>query len=260
MNAEAGSGQPTESQGEAVSAAIPVNELQQQQTPAPEAGKEMSKEAPAEAPAVDPVAEVFAKEPDKAEGDPGKDDKSGEGKPEGDRAGDQEPIALTYPEGFVPDKERMGEFLAIAKETGIKQEQAQKLFDLYAKERTELYDHVVSEEQKYRANLDRQWQQECRDDPEFGGTKYEENRNYAMAAIRRYVSPDDLTRTSEKDGKMGFLELVTKANLANHPAFFRFLANVGRKTAEAGPALSDASDPERQLSTTEGLYKGMNLK
>lgn len=156
------------------------------------------------------------------------------------------PLEIAVPEGIDRDEETISSFLGIAKEAGIKQEAAQKLFDLHVAQQQKNAAAAEKAFAEHRARVNSDWARQCRADGEFGGENYQASCNYVTAAIRRFI-PDSREQAQ-------FVDFYQKANLQNAPFMFRFLARVGRDTAEAGAAASDASSDKRDLTTADKLF------
>ena len=157
-------------------------------------------------------------------------------------------IDIKFPEGFQADPNLMEGFLSVIKDGGSKQEQAQKLIDMYAAEQKKTFDVFSTEHAKTTERINNEWLGEIKNDPEFGGEKYEESCNHVIAAIRRFVP------ATEMDSFLGFFK---QANLKNNPQLFRFFARVSQYSAEAGAVASDASNPERELSRADRMFPNL---
>lgn len=158
---------------------------------------------------------------------------------------EEKPLEIKLPEGFQKDDALMGSFLDVAKEGGIKQETAQKLFDMYAAEQQKAgaaYEKAIIDQ---RTRINAEWARQCQSDPEFGGANYGKSCNHLTAAIRRFVPPAEQAE---------FVDFYSRCNLQNAPHMFRFLARVGMATSEAGPVASDASNPAREQSLADKLF------
>jgi len=96
-------------------------------------------------------------------------------KPEGEKKPEAEAKAfdakaLTIPEGMSLDEATMGKFAELAKETGLNQESAQKLFDLHS----EAIKAAAEGSSKLWADTQTQWVNEIKADKEIGGANLPE--------------------------------------------------------------------------------------
>jgi hypothetical protein len=143
------------------------------------------------------------------------------------------------PEGVKLD-ELSTELSAVAKELGLPQEGAQKVFDL-----------GVKVAQKFAKNLEtnttamqEQWLKDTRADKEFGGDKLEENVAIAQKARDAFASPE--LRTLLNDSKLG-----------NHPEMIRLFFRMGKamkedKTVNGGESGQSTSMESRLYGKTTG--------
>jgi hypothetical protein len=164
---------------------------------------------------------------------------------EGGQNADAAPVEIQTPEGFQTDEAVMGGFLGIVKESGIKQDAAQKLFDIYAAEMQKAASAYEKSVMDNCEQINAEWKRQCQTDPEFGGEKYAASRNYLTAAIRRFVPESEQAE---------FVEFYRKARLQNNPQMFRFLARVGMATSEAEAVAQDSPAPQKELSVAERMF------
>lgn len=131
------------------------------------------------------------------------------------------------PEGVELDKQLADEFVPIAKELGLKPEQAQRIAELQAK--------AVQRQQQAWTEQVQQWQQDVTADKEIGGDKLPQTLAYAKAAI-------DLV------GDPALVQLLDSTGYGNHPVIVKAFAAIGKKVAPdsfvggkpAAPAGDDA--------------------
>ena len=198
-------------------------------------------------PEKDPINDVLPtdEQPEQAEASDAEDEEQGE-QPDG------ETFEIDLPKGYDKEDKALAGFMEVVKETGIKKEQAQKLFDMHEAARKDMMTAVNDAMKQGMERINADWQKECKTDKEFGGERFEASRTYVTAAIRRFVPESE-----QKD----FIEFYKQANLQNCPYMFRMLARIGQATSEAGPINSDASDAgQPAMSIADSLYKNMNLK
>lgn len=195
------------------------------------------------------LAPMTPEEAAKAAGKP--DAKPGEAAPAEENSAEA-PLDIKLPDGFQKDDALMRSFLDVAKEGGIKQETAQKLFDMYVGESRKVTEAVETSFFERQSRINAEWAKQCREDPEFGGANFDAGSNHVIQAVRRFLP--------EAKEQAEFVEFFRAANLNNNPILRRFIARVGAATAEAGPVQSEASNPAREVSIADQLYKGMNLR
>lgn len=248
--ANAGTGIETASQVDAAAAPAPEQAAPSEQQVSEVLPQQTGTEATSEPAQADPLDALKPQSPEEA-AKVGQD-QPGEAKP-AESATEDAPLEITIPEGFQKDEALIKGFLDLAKENGVKQEAAQKLFDMHVAEQQKAATAVQQAIMDQRTRINTEWARQCQTDPEFGGEKYEASKNYVTAAIRRVIA--------DPEEQAEFVKFYGAANLQNSPHMFRFLARVGMMTSEAGPATSDASDAASPKPATlaDQLYKGMNL-
>ena len=163
---------------------------------------------------------------------------------------------LKLPEGVAGDNPEVVEFAGIMKECDVKGDKAQKLLDVFVENRKRTFEHLATKEQEFREKIDAQWIEENKKDPEFGGAQFEQTANYVQAAIRRFLTKEEILSTQAEHGKMGFLEFLTAANIRNAPPLVRFLARVGKRTGEATPITSGVAPRERRVQAKKDVLFG----
>lgn len=122
---------------------------------------------------------------------------------------------FTVGEGAEIDADVLSNFKGIAKELGLTQEGAQKLIDLQSAMAAK-QEQALTES---REGLRKQWSDAVRNDPEFGGEKYDEN--VAIAAKTMQAFGDDTLRT-----------LLNDSGLGNHPSLVKFCHRIGKAISE----------------------------
>lgn len=125
---------------------------------------------------------------------------------------------FVMPEGVELDSALLTEATPLFKELNLNQEQAQKLVDFQAKQAK-----ASSESQVDTFNqLMNDWQEQSKNDKEFGGDKFEENVGIARSAIDKFGTPE-------------LKQLLEEHGVGNHPEVIRFMVKVGKLTAEDVP-------------------------
>ncbi len=179
-------------------------------------------DAPTDNPDAGGTPPVDAPESDAGGEIPAVDDGSGTPPAETDSEGSQTApdtyADFSMPEGVTVDSALLSEATPLFKELGLTQDQAQKLVDFQAKQ-------VQASSQ---SNVDafnqlmNDWQEQARNDKEFGGDKFEENIGVARQAIDKFGTP-------------GLKQLLEEHGVGNHPEVIRFMVNVGKMTMEDVP-------------------------
>lgn len=158
------------------------------------------------------------------------DESTGETAPEGEVAsgeGDQVTpdtyADFTMLENVTVDADLLAEATPLFKELGLTQDQAQKLVDFQAKQV-----QAGSQVQVDAFNtLMTDWQEQSRNDKEFGGDAFDENVKIAQAAVTAFGTPE-------------LKQLLEDHGVGNHPEIIRFMVKVGKLTAEDVPGLTAA--------------------
>lgn len=232
----AGTGNETASQA-VTQAQEQSSQSQQQQQP--NAAPQGNGQAPAAA--ADPLAGLAPQTPEEAA-------KIGTetGTKKTDSQPDDAPVEIKLPEGFQKDDALMNGFLDAVKKGGVKQETAQRLFDMYAAEHKRMGDAFEKSVMDQRARINEDWARQCRNDPEFGGAKFDASCNHVIQAIRRF--------TPDPKDQAEFVEFYQRSNLQNAHPMWKFLVRVGMGTTEAGAVQSDAAEPAKELSLADKLF------
>lgn len=181
------------------------------------------------------------------EGNKPDDGKQADGKTEGDGKGDGKTDAnadaieytdFQVPEGIVIDEEKLGQFVPIAKELGLNQEQAQKVVDLYA--------GIEAKNHQAWADQIGKWADETRADPDIGGAKLDESMKAATTAIEAFGGKDLLDR-------------INSSGLGCDPVTLRAWAKVGRALSE-DKTLAPGAAAGRSLSMGDILFDNPTSK
>lgn len=151
--------------------------------------------------------EVTDQESEDAEGDK---DQENSGAPE--KYGDFE-----FPEGMELDEAAMEQFLPLAKELDLNQEQAQKLVSMYSQN---IQSQIEAQETEYK-DVRSEWVKAIKADKEVGGKDYEANLGLARNALKAFGS-DELT------------DMLNHTGLGDNPAVVKFFVKVGKAIKEDG--------------------------
>lgn len=164
-----------------------------------------------------------------------------------DQADDEPPQSETVqgaPESYTPftdeqgneyPSEALGDFTAAARDLGLTQEQAQKMFGV-----------MLPQAQKYTQErlktYGSQWAEAAKADPEFGGEHLKENLAIAKHAYNA-MATDELKT------------ILQQSQLSNHPEFIRLFYRIGSKMQQDRGVAGSASSP----SPKRVLYPKSNM-
>ncbi len=177
-----------------------------------------------------------------------------EGDAKGDKAGESdagetadsgvpEKYEWTAPEGFEGelDQATLESFEPVARELGLNQEQANKLVALHA-ESLQKQSQAAMEQHSQQMEA---WQNDLKNDPEFGGAKFDANVKAAQKAVEQFGSP-------------GLKEALEESGLGNHPELVRTFAMIGKAISEDGFIPGGKSSGPR--SAAEVMYPNHGKK
>lgn len=156
------------------------------------------------------------------------------GLPDGDDYGE-----FSWPEGFQVNPAALGRFVPLARELGLDKAGAQRLAGLYA----ELDQERHREQAAFIAGQNKEWRDEIRSHPEYGGANLERTTGDVARTMRRFGSPR-------------LMEQIRQMNVQNWPEMFYFLARVSRAVSEdCSPA--GGPDGAAAVSTARLLFPGL---
>ena len=138
-------------------------------------------------------------------------------------------------DGVVVDTAVLDEFSSVAKELGMSQEAASKI---YAKVAPKL---AQQQQAQHQANV-AEWQTQATADKEFGGEKLSENMAVAKKALDAFGTPELKT-------------LLNDSGLGNHPEIIRAFYRAGLKISESNFVPGGASSAAQPKSAASILYK-----
>lgn len=207
-----------------------------------------------EAKAEPPAPEVKADEakPAEAEGDKKPETKADEAKkaeaedPEKDATVLPEPPApvkyeaFKVPDGIKLDDKKLEAFTEVIGASQVKQEDAQKLIDLYVAEKKADYDAMQQEQRKVWNTLNDTWKTDLRKDPVLGGNRLETSLSMAKAVVEEYGGSPEQVRE--------LLAHTSNNGMGNFPGFVRLLHNIGvaMNVFEDGMVSANPSAPKAQ--------------
>ena len=125
-------------------------------------------------------------------------------KAEGSEGAESE-FEISLPEGYELPESTLEDFKALAKETNIKGEQAQKFVDLHTK--------IMQSQLEAYTIQRKEWVESLKRDPEFGGNKFSANVERANRVIARFGDAD-------------LKEVLKSTGLGDNPALVKFMAKV----------------------------------
>lgn len=141
------------------------------------------------------------------------------------------------PEGVTLDTEAATEFKTIAKDLGLKQENAQKVFDVGVK----LMQRWEAKQAETMKATNQAWIESTKVDKEFGGEALQENLAVAKKALDTFGTPELRT-------------LLNESGLGNHPEIVRAFYRAGKAISEdrfvsgnRGPAKTGDRDLAKSL-------------
>jgi hypothetical protein len=159
-------------------------------------------------------------------------------------AGDGLPLAAVpekyefkLPDGLTMDAAGLAKYEATFRDLGLTNDQAQRLVGQYAEQ-------VVQQQKGLEAELTKQteeWATEIRNDPEFGGAKFDATVATAQKAIGHFGTPE-LKQWLEVTGAM------------NHPGLVKAFAKIGRAMSEDTFNRPNTSVPGTPKPTHERMY------
>jgi hypothetical protein len=146
---------------------------------------------------------------------------------------------ITFPEGVKPDPEIFGKFGEIASKSGMSQETAQSLMDLY---------HSVASAQESK-NLDvwkttrEGWVTAVKGDREIGGANLDEVKRTVAKVLDNPALSDPNFRAA--------LEVT---GIGDHPAAIRTLYRWAKALTEGTPVTGDAPSRQAPRSLAQNIY------
>lgn len=148
--------------------------------------------------------------------------------------------AFKMPEGIEQDEDLFGDFVALAKESDLSQEEAQKFVDMYFA----MGEKAVAKNQAAAANQHNAWHDEVKADETLGGENFDNTMKH-VALVRDNV---------KEFGKV--YELLGEWGVANHPDFVRAFASLGKLFAE--DKFASGAESQDKPKGAKALYPTMN--
>ncbi|MDR2669320.1 MAG: hypothetical protein LBC14_05135 [Desulfovibrio sp.] len=148
-----------------------------------------------------------------------------------------EGYSLTFADGTKVDAALLDGFRTTAHEIGLTRGQSQKLAALYEKHVAEMDDAAQQAQREALDKAQSEWEAEIKGDKNF-----EENYAHARRALRQFGSPELTT-------------VMNRTRIGSFPAFFTFVAAVGKALAEPGFKGAHAGSPGKSIGRI--LYPDM---
>ena len=155
---------------------------------------------------------------------------------------------FTVPEGMTLDAGAMQNFLPVASDLGLNQEQAQKLVDIYAQQMQASKTHFEGQlPELINTHLTKQsdaWAAEAKAHEVIGGDKLEahiENANKAVNALLGDQSKD-------------YIELLKTTGMGNHPLHILALSKIGEKVSGETNLVMESSAGGGDVTEAQAFY------
>lgn len=144
---------------------------------------------------------------------------------------------FTDADGVQYTAEQLGAFAETARELGLSQEKAQKMF---AAIRPAANNYLMRE----HTQRVEQWRKEAETDSEFGGANLKTNLGVAKAALDRFASPK-------------LCQVFKYSGLGNHPEVIRLFYRIGKQLSQdTGVGAGSGSAPNK---TVHRLYPNSDM-
>lgn len=144
---------------------------------------------------------------------------------------------FSFPEGVEVDAETLSEAQALLGELKLPQDQAQRLVDFYA---GKIRQFGGAQAENW-VKLNEKWVSDFKADREIGGDRIQDTVAAATRAMDRFGTP-------------GLREALAMTGAGNHPEVIRFVARVGRATAEDRFVVAAGASAGSSRSAAEVLY------
>jgi hypothetical protein len=170
--------------------------------------------------------------------------KPDEAKPE-DAKPDDKPIEyepFKLPDGVEVNAEKLGEFSKIAAESGLTQEVAQKIVDLYSSELKAMTEAPM----RAWTELQNTWRDQVKNDPEIGGANLDKNLATTKAGLKNLLG----------EGADKFFAALNVTGAGNNPEIIRGLFKAAQSHAPASPVAGRPASGQKSAGST--LYPTMN--
>lgn len=181
------------------------------------AGADQAGDAPAENQSAENPADsqtgTLLQETDASEQKDGNEQNNAQNAAEGEKT-DPEQYELKIPEQY--GTEARGVFVEMAKDMGLSQEQTQKMIDRYGAEMSRQAEMRIEARNAQVVK----WNNELKNDPDFGGQNFGANVEYYRRGVRHIDPEGKLTAILEQSG------------YGSHPVVVKAMAQIGREVGE----------------------------
>lgn len=193
-----------------------------------------------------PAADTGLTMPESLLGETPAEVKEGEKPAEVAKVEEAKPIEYTdfkMPEGVKLDDTKISAFKELAAKSGLPQEQAQAMLDLYTAE----FKQITEAPMRAWTDLQNTWREEVKNDPVIGGANLDKNLATVKTGLKNLLGEDA--------GK--FFEALNITGAGNNPEIVRGLL---KAAAPHAPATAVNGGPGKGGSKTAGatLYPTMN--
>lgn len=173
---------------------------------------------------------------------------------------------FALPEGFVPDKERIGSFteklgesivdLELLAKSGDRnavnaaaQQLGQHMLDMHVAEIQRMADATAQHQRDVWAETNKRWIDEVKSDPEIGGNRQQTALGAAKSVIERFGGTPEQRQALYRD-----LGQDTGTGMGNNPNLIRLLHNVASAIAEGTsvPATTPVAPPKSRSARWYG--------
>lgn len=144
---------------------------------------------------------------------------------------------LTPPVGSFVSAEEVEALTKKAKDAGLTKEEAESLLQ----ERVEATQAFAKRQQAQLAEARKQWAEEAKNDPVYGGEKFAESAEKARRVIDRFASPE-------------LKKMLDETGMGNNPYVFRFVASIANAFSEDQLVRGQTGASEGKKSPEEILY------
>lgn len=172
-----------------------------------------------------------------------------EQKPEQQAAAPEAYAFSNLPEGYALSETDLAGITPLFKELGLTQEQADKLVAYDAQRQLAANSPEAQEAAQAQAleahnkQVD-EWVGSLRNDPEFGGAKFDANVATAQKAMTAYGSPE-------------LTELLDESGLGSHPLFVKLMHKIGQDLGE-GQLHRTTTEQPGDKSWAQRMYPDLN--
>lgn len=162
----------------------------------------------------------------------------GKAKPDDKVVTPPEKYELKAPEGMELDSAAVEEFNVWAKERKLSAADAQSAADIAIK--------MAQRQAEQTVATVKAWAEDCKNDKELGGDKFDENRGIAKSAVDTFGSPE-------------FKAILNASGWGNHPEFMRFALKIGKALGDDSVLRNgQGADGSGDIPLAKRMYPNMN--